>query len=54
MRGWLKAWARAHGRGAEADAAEQWEEQQRQMVTGLLQLTPQETQQLELPLDEDH
>ncbi len=29
-------------------------EQQRQVVIGLLQLTPTEAQQLELPLDEDH
>ncbi len=41
-------------RDAEAVAAELWEQEQRQMVTGLLQLTPTEAQRLELPLDEDH
>jgi hypothetical protein len=46
VRGWLKAWARAHGRGAEVDAVVEWEQQ--------LQLTPTEAQELEVPLDEDH
>ncbi len=54
VRGWLKQWARDNGRGAEADAAELWEQQQRQVVADLLSLAPQEAQQLELPLDEDH
>jgi hypothetical protein len=54
VRGWLKAWARANGRGAEVDAAEEWEQQQRQRVAGLLALTPVEALALEVPLDEDH
>ncbi len=31
-----------------------WEQQQKQRVAGLLQLTPLEVEQLEVPLDEDH
>jgi hypothetical protein len=54
VRPWLKTWARANGRGAEVDAAEEWERQQRQRVAGLLALTPQEAQQLEVPQDENH
>jgi hypothetical protein len=54
VRGWLKAWARANGRGGKVDAVEEWEQQQRQRLAGVLQLTPAEGRQLEVPLDEDH
>ncbi len=57
VRGWLKAWARKQGRGAEVDvdAIEAWEQQQRQVVASQLGLTPGAAQQLdEPPLDEDH
>jgi hypothetical protein len=56
VRGWLKAWARKQGRGAEVDAIEAWEQQQRQAVASQLGLTPGAAQQLprELPVDEDH
>ncbi len=33
---------------------EEWEQQQRQRLAGLLRLTPAEAQELEVPLDEDH
>ncbi len=50
VRGWLKAWAREQGRGAEVDAIEAWEQQQRQAVASQLSLTPGTAQQLlELP-----
>ncbi len=55
VRDWLKAWARKQGRGAEVDAIEAWEQQQRQAVAGQLSLTPGAAQRLlEPPLDEDH
>jgi hypothetical protein len=51
VRGWLKAWARKQGRGAEVDAIEAWQQQQWQAVARQLG-TPGAAQ--ELPLDEDH
>ncbi len=55
VRGWLKARARKQGRGAEVDAIEAWEQQQRQAVARQLGLMPGAAQQLlELPLDKDH
>jgi hypothetical protein len=52
VRGWLKAWARRQGRGAEVDAIEAWEQQQRQEVGSQLGLTLGVDQQL--PVDEDY
>jgi hypothetical protein len=52
VRGWLKAWARKQGRGAEVDAIEAWQQQQQQTVANQLGAAQQLPR--ELPVDEDH
>ena len=47
VRGWLKQWARNHGRGADVDAIEQWQREQQQLVTQLLGLAGQEAAEAE-------